>query len=500
MMTTHKLLFCWSIALATAACVRGSDHVRGDVPLVTGGQPFRTVDLALGEAQDVTLSDGSRTRILLRRMREIRNEVSSLVDRAEVELDIDGQPVTLQSSPYRIPITVGRLQIDCPVTKGWVETGGYGSALVKDARLRLWPAGSPWWTPGTLTYPLRQRWFASATQLGGEPTHADLGEIVGRKSGYHYPMDLGGCEGLTEVVAATEGQVVSLAGKVLGGHENAPPVKPRYDVAYIRDTNGWYYRYSHLKAFDPAIALGAHVTAGQKLGLLGKEGGSGGWSHLHFGIFAPQPSGLWGNEEGYAFLWEAYAREYHPKVVAVARPHRVVWAGGAVALDGSRSWGEGLRYDWTFSDGGKAAGAVVERRYHQPGSYSEILQITDGAGRVDYDFTSVFVIDRARAAALPPVLHLTYAPTLGIRPGDPVTFKARSGRASDGDEVWDFGDGSGPVRTRSGGWTDKLAPNGYAETVHRFARPGVFVVRVERMGGDNGKAIRHLKVVVEDAS
>ena len=43
-----------------------------------------------------------------------------------------------------------------------------------------------------------------------------------------------------------------------------------------------------------------------ELGRSGKEGGSGGWSHLHFEIVSRQPSGEWGTQEGFAFLWEAY--------------------------------------------------------------------------------------------------------------------------------------------------------------------------------------------------
>ncbi len=81
---------------------------------------------------------------------------------------------------------------------------------------------------------------------------------------------------------------------------------------------------------------GRHLKLGDRIGLLGKEGGSGGWSHLHFDINSRQPSGRWGTEEGYAFLWEAYQRQYQPKVIAVARPHHVIWAGEQVQLDGSQ--------------------------------------------------------------------------------------------------------------------------------------------------------------------
>lgn len=67
---------------------------------------------------------------------------------------------------------------------------------------------------------------------------------------------------------------------------------------------------------------------GQKIGILGKEGASGGWSHLHFGIKSRQPSGKWGTQEAYAFAWQAYVKEQKPAVIAVARPHHFIRAGG----------------------------------------------------------------------------------------------------------------------------------------------------------------------------
>ena len=168
---------------------------------------------------------------------------------------------------------------------------------------------------------------------------------------------------------------------------------------------------------------------GQKIGVLGKEGSSGGWSHLHFDIKARQPSGKWGIQEGYAFLWEAYRREHRPQIIAVARPHHLIWAGEKVVLDGSRSWsaeGKIERYEWTFTDGTTATGSRVERTYDKPGEYSEVLKVVDARGRVDYDFAVVLVIDKALDGKSSPTIHASYAPTLGIRPGDPVTFKVRT--------------------------------------------------------------------------
>ena len=102
------------------------------------------------------------------------------------------------------------------------------------------------------------------------------------------------------------------------------------------------------------------MQMGDRIGLLGKEGGSGGWSHLHFGIAALQPSGRWGEQEGYGFLWEAYVRQFKPKLIAVARPHHLILAGDKVVLDGSRSWSSAsiTKFEWQFEDGTAAEGAV----------------------------------------------------------------------------------------------------------------------------------------------
>src|SRR5690606_29180659 len=135
---------------------------------------------------------------------------------------------------------------------------------------------------------------------------------------YHYGLDIGGAEGQVDVIAATDGLVVSAGDKTLDGYKNTP-VAPRYDVVYLLDDRGWFYRYSHLQSIGAHVLPGRTLKRGERIGVLGKEGGSGGWSHLHFDISARQPSGNYGIEDGYAFLWEAYLREHKPEILAVAR-------------------------------------------------------------------------------------------------------------------------------------------------------------------------------------
>lgn len=464
----------------------------------------RVVDLDVGETATVKLVDGRSTTVRVVSLDEQTDPVRQAVRQARVKLEIDGQPAEIIGSPYRLPVTANRVQIDCPVTKGMNIKGSPSFwGLDKDVRLRLWPESSPWIPRGTFRYPVKQRWFATQTQMSNEPAFVDGGERPTQiPIYYHSGLDIGGSEGDVEVVAATDALVVSVGKEVLPEHQQDTPVAPRYDVIYLLDARGWYYRYSHLKEIDSQILPGRHVQIGQRLGLLGKEGGSGGWSHLHFEITCRQPSGKWGTQDGYAFLWQAYRDEHQPRLMAVARPHHLVRTGEEVELDASRSWsadGKVAAFHWKFSDGSEATSERVTRLYSKPGVYSEVLEIRDAAGHVDYDFAVVHVHDAENPAQLPPTIHPAFYPTTGIHPGDPVTFKVRTFGTTDGEEKWDFGDGSPAVTTRSDGNVKSLAPDGYAVLTHRFERPGHYIVRVQRTNAGGITATGHLHVVVEAA-
>jgi hypothetical protein len=242
---------------------------------------------------------------------------------------------------------------------------------------------------------------------------------------------------------------------------------------------------------------------GQPIGLMGKQGHSGGWVHLHFEIKNRETaSGEWGTEEAYPYLWEAYMNRYKPAVVAVARPHQLVWTGHKTVLDGSKSrslGGNELRFEWTFTDGSIAEGAIQKRIYMRPGEYSEILKVTDATGNVDYDFQVVQVYDRDHPDRTIPVMQPAYYPSMDIGPGDPVTFLVRSFNTEVSSEVWDFGDGSPPVFVTSDAPDRQHVQLGeFAETVHSFSEAGDYIVTVERSDEYGVKAIAHLHVVVND--
>lgn len=477
---------------------------------------FRTVDLNVGESATLKLADGRSTTVRLIALDEQVDSVRDAVRGAKLKLEFDGRPLELDAGPYRLPVPLagvwskeGRhatgIQVDCPATKGLNRNGSpefWG--LDKAARIRVWPDGQPWIMRGTFRYPVKQKWFATHTQMANEPTYVDGGERPDvRKIYYHSGLDIGGSEGDVEVVAATDGLVVSVGTNVLPEHKSNTPVAPRYDVVYLLDARGWYYRYSHLKEIDKKILPGRTIKIGTRLGLLGKEGASGGWSHLHFEIKSRQPSGKWGTEEGYPFLWQTYREAEQPRLIAVARPHHLIRPGESVELDAGRSWTAAetkiASFKWTFTDGSTAVGERVARSYSKPGVYSEVLEVQDAAGHIDRDFAVVNVVDPTKPELLPPTIHPVYSPTTGLKPNQEVTFKVRTFRTTDGEETWNFGDGTPPVKTKSDGAVNKLAPDGYAATTHRFAKPGRYVVRAERTSAAGITAIAHLHVVIEAA-
>jgi murein DD-endopeptidase MepM/ murein hydrolase activator NlpD len=372
----------------------------------------------------------------------------------------------------------------------------------KDALFRLWPKDSPYIKPGTFIYPVKQKWFASMTQSGNEPTYVDWGENLRNKSiYYHSAHDIGGAEGKDEIVSATDGLIISAYNEILNGYDTIPVFVHPDDVS-ILDNRGWLLEYSHLDSIDSEIKLGKRIKIGQRIGFIGKKGGSGGWVHLHFEIKNNEtPSGRWSTEDAYVYVWESYIKMYKPSLIAVARPHKLAWTNQQITIDGRKSKslaGDIVSYEWIFTDGSAAMGAVQNRSYKKPGEYNEILKVTDFKGNVDYDFTVVQVYDRNHPELLIPAIQAAYYPTLNLKPGIPITFLVRTFNTGVGNEVWDFGDGSPQVTVKSETVNRKESSKGkFAETIHSFSKPGHYIIRVERSNESGFMAITHLHVVVE---
>ena len=113
------------------------------------GQPspadslLRAVDLNVGESQDVRLSSGLTVTVRLLDLEETTDDVNGAVRRARVTVEVDGRRVELTSATYHLPVTSGDVQLDCPITSGYLKKADSNMwALDKDARIRLWPRNS----------------------------------------------------------------------------------------------------------------------------------------------------------------------------------------------------------------------------------------------------------------------------------------------------------------------------------------------------------------------
>lgn len=476
---------------------------------------YVTVDLNLQEKRKILLPNGERVEIIIENVKHFHDSFRKAVRRAEVRIRVNGEETVLESGMYNLPRMTAGIQVDCPVTSGWVHNRNGSEfnpwALESDVRLRLWPGNSPWIDPGDFVYPVDAGWFSSDTQMTNDPCYVDRSDLDSapgsRESNiyYHYGLDVGGSEGQTVIRSAVDGLVLSAADETLLDYRRNTPVAPRYDVIYLLDSRGWIYRYSHFYSINPEIRPGSRVSKGQQLGLLGKEGGSGGWSHFHFDISKKQPSGRFGSEDAYAFYWLSYFTKNPGTLQAVARPHRLACLGEEIFLNGSRSYSfqnnaPGLQFKWHFSDGSESAGLVSSKKYDTPGFYSEILEVTDNIGQTDYDFCPVFVVDpRKPGNEQPHTIHAVFYPSSDVRAREEITFKARSFGIDphDGREIWNFGDGSPEVEVRSDGNAEVHNPEGYAVTSHAYKKPGKYLVSVSRSSRKGYTATARLKVVVK---
>ena len=136
----------------------------------------RTVDLDIGESQDVLLSNGRTVAVRLVDLAEVRDDVTDGVGWARVTVEVDGKRVEIASSPYGLKMEFEGVQLDSPITGGYLDkANGNMWALDKDARIRLWPKGSPGSTPGpspiprgSVGSPAPPRWPTSLSTWMGE--------------------------------------------------------------------------------------------------------------------------------------------------------------------------------------------------------------------------------------------------------------------------------------------------------------------------------------------
>jgi len=340
--------------------------------------PVRVVaELDIGQTKEIALTNGEMVKLTLLSIEETRDDVRNAIREVKLRVKVDGEEVILRSGNYNLPVCVGKVKIDCLVTKGYRSNSIRNLwKITKDARFRVWPKDSPYLKKGTFGYPVKQKWMVSMTHSGNEPSLTGWGvRFDWKNTYYHEGHDIGGADGMDEIVSAADGRVISVRNQTLPGFENIP-TGAREDKLFIVDDRNWLYHYSHFDTIYSSVRPGDKVKKGQPLGLMGKKGGSGGIAHLHFGIFCKDNIlNEWMIEDAYPYLWEAYKNEYKPKIMAVARPLQILFSGQAARLDGSKSKGIDnpiISYEWFFGDESNARGAMQRKIYEQLGVYSEV--------------------------------------------------------------------------------------------------------------------------------
>jgi len=446
-------------------------------------RPFSTqqiVVLDVGETCTFKLKSGAERVVRLVSVAEHRDSVIRLMRRADVRVQIDGRPLDLVCAPYVMPTEAAGLRVQADTTAAWGN-------VPKGVQFSLWDAADPIVDTKRFGLPLRDfRLFSQGTQAYNEPVHlgAGDGDPQGQRFYHDYGFDQAGFEGREEVVAATAGKVVGFW-----------PSREDVCSVLVRDGDGLVWEYMHLCAFAKETALGASLARGQKIGILGRTGPSGNFSHLHLGTFLAFRGG-YGDRANrrlnlYPWLTTAYQAAHPQAMLAVARPHQTCLTGETVRLDGTNSLAFGGRriveWRWVLPDGRTVKDAKAQLRLDRPGAYVAALWVRDEQGAEDVDFCQVKAFTRSAPEKAMPHIFMTYTPTQGVRPDQPLTFR-----------FWFQGEGAGPIEVDFGDGTRLGDYKSYAEVRHGFKAPGLHVLTARCEAG--GKPImRKLKVVVSPA-
>jgi len=113
-------IFCAICAFCPFAFSQTQSAGTKDILPLPKLQPLvRVIELDIGQTQVVELHDGSKATVKVLDLRETRDNICQAVRRAEVDVQVNGQTVTLVSATYHLPTTVAGVRIDCPITSGY---------------------------------------------------------------------------------------------------------------------------------------------------------------------------------------------------------------------------------------------------------------------------------------------------------------------------------------------------------------------------------------------
>ena len=434
----------------------------------------RFVYLNIGETSSFQLADGRTKRIRLVSVKEEKDGVIHLLRRAAVRLEIDGEILDIPCGPYVLPLEKDGLRLQVDTTSGWLQMG-------KRVQLSLWDASDPIVDTSLFNFPIAgYGLFSQGTQSYNEPVH--LGDRDGDPSGqrfYHnYGFDLAGFEGRDKVISPIDGKIIA--------------VRPDEGWVAVEDDHGIVIDCGHMDSILPQIKEGIAVKRGQEVGIVGRKGPSGNYSHLHLGLYlsrkdfeADRPCR---NINLYPWIMAAYRAAAGNRLLAVARPHHTALTGEKVVFDGANSVAFGSQIvscRWEFPDGTSENGPIATKVFARPGAYTAVLHIKDDRGGHDLDICRVRVYTAAQPEDVLTTLFFSVSPSLGLKPGGSVHFRG-----------WPQGGEAGPIRLDFGDGTVLEGYRPFSDVEHRYAKAGMYIVTAAAEK-DGRPAMTKLKVVVE---
>ncbi len=423
----------------------------------------RFVYLNPGESYTFRLRDGAEKRIFLVSVREYEDSVIHLARRADVKIEIDGKPIELTCAPYCFPTEAQGLRLQADTTSAWLN-------IPKRVQFSLWDASEPIVDTNLFCFPLPgYRLFSHGVQAYNEPVHLGHqdGDPGGQRFYHNYGVDLAGYEGRQKVVSCINGTAVQVDSEEGG--------------LSIRDDKGFILNYGHLDSIISGIKVGSPIKQGQWVGMLGRRGSSGNFSHLHIGAYLSESAmtmdRLSRNLNLYPWLVAAYQKESGTGLYAVAGPHKTVLTGEKVLFDGSNSLAFKSNLDcrqtsitsfkWEFHDVISVNGPRAEKVYDKPGCYIACLWVKDSNGGLDVDFCKVKVFSRVSPEDVIPTLFVTYYPSAEVYMDEPISFRIWPQGMEIEDIQVDFGDGTIVQDYRP-----------YSAITHKFKSPGIHIVTV----------------------
>ena len=430
--------------------------------------------LDINEEYSFKLRDGSERVIRLISVKEYRDSVVGKVRYAEIDVTISGKALRLVCAPYKMPTEIDGMRIQADTTSEWL-------GIPKRVQFSIWDANDPIVNTDQFGFPIQDYLlFSHGTQVYNEVVH--LGWKDGCPEGvkfYHdYGIDFAGYEGQEEVINCAEGKVIGLSSE------------REYIFVIIQGDDGLIWEYGHLDSILPSVKVGAPVRKGQAIGMLGRTGPSGNFSHLHVGSYLSKTDLDAGRNNRrlnlYPWLITAYEKQYHRILYAVARPTQMLSTGETALFDGSSSLGFGTKivsYKWILPDGETVSGVTAKKRFDKPGVYIATLWVKDEKGREDADFCKVNVFTESAPEDSIASIFMTYTPTNNVLVGQPVLFRFWL-QGEEGEHIKiDFGDGTVIEHYAS-----------YTQIHHRFKSPGIHVVTAQSTV--DGKPITQKQKVV----